>query len=88
MSADFYGFVAAFLTTIAFLPQVLRTYRTRSASDVSILMLLLFITGLFFWVVYGLQAHSLPVLIANLITLILNLSILAMKFIYSEKRNL
>ena len=82
MSADYYGYVAAFLTTIAFLPQVLRIYRTRSSDDVSIIMLIFFITGLLFWVVYGFLSSSLPVLVANLITLLFNLVILVMKFIY------
>ena len=84
MSADYYGYLAAFLTTIAFLPQVLRIYRTKSSDDVSIVMLILFITGLLFWVVYGFLSSSLPVLVANVITLIFNLSILLMKFIYKE----
>ncbi len=91
MSTDLYGFVAAFLTTIAFLPQVLRTYKTKSADDVSILMLLMFISGLCFWIIYGSKLHSLPVVIANTITLILNSSILAMKLAYSlndSKRDL
>ncbi len=85
---DFYGYIAAFLTTIAFLPQVLRTYRTRSAEDVSFLMLLLFISGLVFWIVYGFQLHSLPVLVANVITLIFNISILLMKLLYTERKQI
>ena len=78
------GFFAGSLTTIAFLPQVVRTYRTRSTADVSALMLILFILGLLFWIIYGFKSHSLPVLVANIITLIFNLSILSMKLIYSE----
>ena len=84
MSTENFGFIAAFLTTIAFLPQVLRIIRTRSADDVSILMLVLFISGLLFWVVYGIRAHARPVLVANTITLILNISILGMKIFYTN----
>ncbi len=82
MNEDFYGYVAAFLTTIAFLPQVLRIYRTKSSDDISIIMLIFFIIGLIFWVVYGFLSGSIPILVANLITLSLNLLILLMKFIY------
>ncbi len=84
LNTDAYGFIAAFLTTIAFLPQVWRTFRSKSANDVSASMLILFILGLIFWVVYGFQSHSIPVLLANVITLILNLSILSMKLLYSQ----
>ncbi len=84
MSSDYYGYFAAFLTTIAFLPQLLRIYRTRSSDDVSILMLVLFIIGLSFWIVYGFLSSSIPVLVANIVTLILNLLILLMKFIYKK----
>ena len=84
MAPDFFGFSAAILTTIAFLPQVFRTAKTKSADDVSILMLIIFITGLFFWIIYGIQAHSIPVLAANIVTLILNTILLALKLIYKK----
>ena len=82
-SPDVFGFIAAGLTTIAFLPQVIKTGKTKKAEDVSIIMLLLFITGLIFWIVYAIQTDSFPVLIANIITLILNIIILTLKIIYS-----
>ena len=82
---DTFGFIAAALTTIAFLPQVIKTWRTKKAEDVSIVMLLMFITGLIFWIIYALQVSILPVLIANIITLILNLSILSLKLIYDRE---
>ena len=79
---EIYGYIAAILTTIAFLPQVIKTSRTKKAEDVSILMLLMFITGLLFWIIYAIQVQALPVLIANIITLILNVMILTLKLIY------
>ena len=82
MQPDSFGYVAAILTTIAFLPQLLRTFITKSANDVSLLLLILFIIGLLFWIIYALQSNALPVLIANVITLVLNLSILSLKLIY------
>ncbi len=76
------GFAAATLTTAAFLPQVMKTWKTRSAKDVSLEMLVLLCTGLFLWLVYGIFIQSLPVIIANLLTLILNLTILWLKIKY------
>ena len=84
-SPDSFGFIAALLTTVAFLPQVLKTWRTKSASDVSVVMLLTFISGLVFWIVYAIQINSYPVLIANIITFILNVAILTLKLIYSRE---
>ena len=81
---DVFGFLAALLTTIAFLPQLYKTWQTKSADDVSIVMLILFITGLICWIIYGLKINSIPILAANLITLIFNLSILILKVTYSK----
>ena len=83
-SPDDFGFIAAALTTTAFLPQVIKTWRTRKAEDVSIVMLLMFITGLLFWIIYAIQTNALPVLIANIITFILNVTILILKLIYRK----
>jgi len=85
ISPDVYGFIAAALTTVAFLPQVIKTWRTKKAEDVSTMMLLMFITGLLFWIIYAIQTHSLPVLMANIITFIFNLIILTLKFIYGKE---
>ena len=79
MDSSIYGYSAALLTTIAFIPQLYRTWKTKSAEDVSIYMRLLFISGVVLWIIYGWQTHATPVLIANLITLLLNLSILVLK---------
>ena len=83
--ADTFGFIAAALTTIAFLPQVIKTWRTKKADDVSIVMLLMFITGLLFWIIYAIQTNALPVLIANIITFILNVTILTLKLIFEKE---
>ena len=83
---DFFGFTAALLTTIAFLPQLLKTWQSKSAEDVSLIMLFLFITGLICWIVYGLMIHSTPILIANIITFIFNFLILVLKTIYSKNK--
>ena len=83
-SSEIFGFAAATLSTIAFLPQVIKTWKTRSAKDVSYALLLTFSTGCFCWVIYGYQVDAKPVMIANTFTLALNLAILAMKFTYEN----
>ena len=79
---DLFGFLAALLTTIAFLPQLYKTWKTKSADDVSLIMLILFITGLICWIIYGLEINSIPILVANVVTFIFNFSILILKLAY------
>ena len=82
--ADIYGFIAAILSTIAFLPQVIKTWRFKKAEDISITTLLIFISGLLFWIIYGFQTRTIPVLLANTMTLILNTMILVLKLVYAR----
>jgi len=84
MNVDLFGYFAAILTTSAFLPQLIKTLKTRKADDVSLTTLIMFIIGVFSWIIYGYKISSLPILIANLITLILNLSILISKIYFSR----
>ena len=76
------GLLAGTLTTIAFIPQLQQTWRTRSAQDVSLGMLLTFIIGVFLWLVYGLLLGALPIILANHVTLVLTLAILVLKLRY------
>jgi len=73
------GTLAGTLTTVAFVPQVLKTWRSRCAKDISSGMFLIFTLGVLLWLVYGLYISSWPIIIANAITLILAGAILAMK---------
>lgn len=73
------GFLAGFLTTAAFVPQVLHAWQTRSTRDLSLLTIVAFTLGVLLWVVYGVLIHSLPIVIWNVVTLGLNLGILAAK---------
>jgi MtN3 and saliva related transmembrane protein len=73
------GYVAAFCTTSAFVPQLVRVLRLRSARDISLPMFLMFSFGVFLWVVYGFWVNSIPVFVANGLTLILSVSILVLK---------
>ncbi|MGA7932959.1 MAG: SemiSWEET transporter [Kovacikia sp.] len=76
----FLGLLAATLTTTSFIPQVIKTWKTKSAEDFSLGMLISFCTGVFLWVLYGLYISSLPVILANVITLLLSGIILVFKF--------
>ena len=73
------GLAAAFCTTIAFLPQVLKTWRTRSTKDISLAMFLVFTTGIFLWLVYGIIIRDAPLIAANGITFVLSGTILYFK---------
>ena len=76
------GLTAGTLTTIAFVPQLLKTWKSRSAEDVSLGMLITFCTGVFLWLLYGFFIRSLPVILANAVTLLLAGTILVLKIKY------
>ena len=85
LNIEFFGYFAAILTTAAFLPQLIKTLKTKKADDVSLVTLIMFICGLVSWIIYGLAISSLPILIANIITLTLNSFILILKIYYALK---
>ena len=87
MYVDIFGYFAAMLTTAAFLPQLIKTLKTKKADDVSLTTLIMFIIGVLSWIIYGYEISSSPILIANLITLILNLLILIFKVYFSKVLN-
>lgn len=76
------GLVAGTLTTVAFLPQLVKTWSSKSAKDVSFGMLAVFCAGVLLWLVYGVLIHSVPVILANSVTLILASGILLLKIKY------
>ena len=84
MNVEIFGYIAAILTTAAFLPQLIKTLKTKKADDVSLITLIMFIVGVLCWIIYGYKISSIPILLANLITLILNLLILISKIYFSK----
>jgi MtN3 and saliva related transmembrane protein len=76
---DYTGYAAALCTTSAYVPQVLRVWRTRSTKDISLKMFLVLVTGLSLWLVYGFWRGEVPLIIANGITLVLASTILYFK---------
>ena len=85
LNVEIFGYFAAILTTTAFLPQLIKTLNTKKAEDVSLITLIMFIIGVVAWIIYGFKISSIPILTANVITLLLNLFILITKLYYSEK---
>ena len=81
-SATTLGLVAGTLTTVAFLPQVVKTWKSRSAKDISLGMFLLFSSGVFLWIIYGISIGAMPVIIANVVTLVLAMIIVVFKLRY------
>lgn len=73
------GYCAAFLTTIAFLPQAIQSWRTRDLSGISLGMYSLFTAGVGLWLIYGLLIETWPLILANALTFALAVSILVLK---------
>ena len=82
------GFGAGTLCTLAYLPQALHSFRTKSVRDLSFAMLLSLNLGLLLWVAYGFLIHSLPLILPNAITFFLAFPLLIMKLRYREAADL
>ena len=76
------GLLAGTLTTVAFLPQVIRTWKSKSAKDLSLVMLGTFTAGVVCWLIYGVLIDSLPIMLANSITFLLASTNMILKLIY------
>jgi MtN3 and saliva related transmembrane protein len=85
MAPDVLGYLAGALTTIAFVPQVVRIVRTRSAGDISWGMFAILSVGVALWLWYGIRLSSLPLIAANGVTLALVLAILVLKLRYRPR---
>ncbi|WP_202844090.1 SemiSWEET transporter [Luteimonas saliphila] len=79
MNHEWLGYVAATLTTLAFVPQAIKTIRSRDTRSISLGMYLLFIVGVVCWFGYGIALGSWPMIIANAITFVLAAIVLALK---------
>lgn len=82
MNGEWVGFVAAALTTFAFIPQAVRTIRTKDTRGISLWMYAMFNVGIAFWLAYGLVLMSWPMILSNIVTLGLSGTILALKIRY------
>jgi MtN3 and saliva related transmembrane protein len=76
------GYLAGAMTTLGFLPQLIKIVKSRSTRDISLVMFIVICTGIFLWLVYGLLINSLPIILANAVTLVIAGTILILKIKY------
>ena len=81
---EYVGLFGAFLSAITFIPQVIKAWQSKSVGDLSLLMLLIVLTSVLVWLVYGFYLHLLPVIIANAIILFLSIILLYFKFTFKK----
>jgi MtN3 and saliva related transmembrane protein len=79
------GLFAAALTTFSFLPQVIKTWKAKSADDLSLGTFSMFCAGVVCWLIYGLLVEDLPVIVANAVTLVLAGTVLVLAIIYRRR---
>lgn len=85
MDATWIGSAGGFLTSVAVIPQVVRTWRTKHARDISIWQPLILIAGMLLWLIYGVLLHDLPLIAANSFSLCCYLFLLGMKIVYDRR---
>lgn len=79
------GLVAGVLTTIAYLPQLIKTWQSKSADDLSWSMLIILCAGIILWLVYGFSVRDIPIVAANIVTFVLASIILVLKIRYKQE---
>lgn len=85
MNATWIGSAAGVLTSVAVIPQVVRTWRTKHARDISIWQPLILITGMLLWLIYGIMLNDLPLIAANSFSIACYLFLLGMKIFYDRR---
>lgn len=85
VTAEIIGSIAGTMTTLAFVPQVVKTWKTRQTRDISLTMWLLFWLGVALWLAYGVMITAWPVIIANVVTLVLAGIVLGIKLANRSK---
>ena len=81
-TASIIGYFAGAITTIAFVPQLIKIWKTKSTKDISLITFVAFCLGVFLWMIYGIILHSKPVIIANSIGFVLGIIIIILKIKY------
>lgn len=84
--SDLLGYAAAFLTTVSFVPQVWRTFRTHDVSGISLRMYSIFTAGIAVWLAYGIVLEELPMILANSVSLVLACAVLVMRLRYAKEK--
>ena len=76
------GLIACFLTTGAFLPQIVKTVKTKETKDISLMMYIIYVIGVLVWFVYGFMIHEVAILVGNTFSFIMGITMLLMKIKY------
>jgi MtN3 and saliva related transmembrane protein len=82
---ELFGFLAGTLTTLSFVPQVFKAWRSKKCDDLSWGMLITFSGGVTFWLIYGLRLSAPPIITANAVTLALLVTIIILKIRYAGR---
>lgn len=82
---DGIGYMAAIMTTLSFLPQVIKIWRSKKADDISIPAFLAFFFGVLCWLLFGILSHSRPMIVANSVTLALAAAVLVLAWKYRKR---
>lgn len=85
-ASDLLGYTAATLTTLSFVPQVWRTFRTHDVSGISLRMYSIFTAGIAVWLAYGIVLGETPMIIANSVSLVLACAVLVMRLKYADAK--
>ncbi|KXO01242.1 hypothetical protein LS48_01905 [Aequorivita aquimaris] len=85
MEVQIIGFIAGLLTTIAVLPQLLKSWKTKKVLDISPAMFMLLLGGVGLWVIYGIIKMDYPIIITNGISFLLNASMLFIMMRYKTE---
>jgi MtN3 and saliva related transmembrane protein len=86
IDSNLIGTIAAFCTTVSFVPQALQVYRTKNTDAISLSMYLIFNIGILLWLVYGILIQSAPIIYSNLITFVFACYILIIKIANLPKK--
>ena len=85
MNESVLGIIAGVLTSISMIPQLIKVIREKNAQDLSLVMILVLITGLSLWVWYGILKNELPIIISNAFAVLINITLLICIFLYQKK---
>ncbi len=79
------GLTAGFIVVASFIPQILKGYRTKKLDDLSYLLMSFLGSGMFLWILYGVQIDSIPIIVTNILGVSCNILLIIMKFVYSKR---
>ncbi|AZA82354.1 hypothetical protein C1637_08885 [Chryseobacterium lactis] len=85
MNENILGIVAGVLTSVSMIPQLVKVIKEKNVEDISLVMLLILISGLSLWVWYGVMKNELPIILSNSFAVLVNLSLLIYYLKFNKK---